>query len=44
VTPLPAEVTADDAKAGYKDGVLRISVPRRNYVVQKQIKIKVTGE
>ena len=44
VIDLPAEVTADDAKASYKDGVLRISIPRRNYVVQKEIKIKVTGE
>jgi len=44
VIDLPAEVAADDAKAGYKDGVLRISVPKRNYVVQKEIKIKVTGE
>ncbi len=41
---LPSEVAADEAKASYKDGVLRITIPKVRYVAQKEIKISVTGE
>ncbi len=30
VVPLPAEVEADSAKASYRDGVLRIELPKRH--------------
>ena len=41
---LPTEVEADEAKAGYQDGVLKVVIPKARLVVQKEIKIRVTGE
>ncbi len=41
---LPTDVVSDDAKAACRDGVLRVTVPKARYVLQKEIKIRVTGE
>jgi HSP20 family protein len=41
---LPADVMNDKAKAAYKDGVLRVTVSKAGYVLEKEIKIKVKGE
>lgn len=41
---LPEDVRSDEAKALYKDGVLRVTIPKVGYTLQKEIKIKVTGE
>ena len=38
---LPAGVQSDKAKAAYKDGVLRITMPKTEEVKPKQIKIDV---
>ena len=40
---LPTDVVSDEAKAAYKDGVLRVTIPKARFVLQKEIKIKVTG-
>jgi HSP20 family protein len=41
VVQLPAEVLGDKAKATYKDGVLKIIVPKSQKVLPKEIKIEV---
>jgi HSP20 family protein len=41
VIDLPAEVSADDARAVYKNGVLRITMPKRAREMQKEIRIEV---
>jgi HSP20 family protein len=41
VLQLPAEVMGDKAKATYKDGVLKITVPKSQKAVPKEIKIEV---
>lgn len=41
VIQLPAQVMGDKAKATYKDGVLRLSVPKSQKAVPKEIKINV---
>jgi HSP20 family protein len=41
VVQLPTEVVGDKAKATYKDGVLRITVPKSQKAVPKEIKIEV---
>jgi HSP20 family protein len=39
--PLPTSVQGDKAKANYKDGVLRIEIPKSEEAKPKQIKINV---
>jgi HSP20 family protein len=41
VVQLPTEVVADKAKATYKDGVLKITVPKSQKAVPKEIKIEI---
>ena len=41
VIQLPTEVIADKAKATYKDGVLKVTVPKSQKVVPKEIKVEV---
>lgn len=41
IVQLPAEVIVDKAKATYKDGVLKITVPRSQKAVPKEIKVEV---
>jgi len=41
VIQLPAEVVADKAKATYKDGVLKIVMPKSHKTLPKEIKIDV---
>ena len=41
---LTADVINDKAKAAYKDGVLRVTISKAGYVLEKEIKIKVRGE
>jgi HSP20 family protein len=41
VVQLPAEVVGDKAKATYKDGVLKITVPKSQKAVPKEIKVEV---
>lgn len=41
VITLPEEVNADKAEAVYKEGVLHISIPKREEVQPKQIKVSV---
>ncbi len=41
VIQLPTEVVADKAKATYKDGVLRISVPKSQKAMPKEIKVEI---
>jgi HSP20 family protein len=38
---LPSEVIGDKAKATYKDGVLKISVPKSQKAMPKEIKVEV---
>lgn len=38
---LPTEVVGDKAKATYKDGVLRITIPKSEKVVPKEIKVEI---
>lgn len=38
---LPAEVIADKAKASYKDGVLKIRIPKSPKVMPKEIRVEV---
>ena len=40
---LPQSVKADDVKAEYKDGVLTLTLPKREEAKPKTIKIKVSG-
>lgn len=41
IIPLPAEVLADKAKASYKDGVLKITIPKLQKTLPKEIKIEI---
>lgn len=41
VIDLPTEVSADDARAVYKNGVLRITMPKRAREMQKEIRIEI---
>jgi HSP20 family protein len=41
IIQLPADVVPDKAKATYKDGVLKITVPKSAKVVAKEVKIEV---
>jgi HSP20 family protein len=41
IIQLPTEVVGDKAKAAYKDGVLKITVPRSQKAVPKEIKVEV---
>jgi len=41
IIQLPAEVVGDKAKASYKDGVLKITIPKSQKVVPKEVKIEV---
>ncbi len=38
---LPAEVMADKAKATYKDGVLKIRIPKSQKIMPKEIRVEV---
>lgn len=38
--PLPVSVNADEAKANYKDGVLKIEVPKKKEISKKKIEIE----
>ena len=40
---LPAKVKGDKAEATYKDGLLRITIPKAAEVKEKTVKIKVKG-
>ncbi len=41
IVQIPAEVVGDKARATYKDGVLRISIPKSQKAVPKEIKVEV---
>ncbi len=41
VVQLPAQVLGDKAKATYKDGVLKITVPKSQKAVPKEIKVQI---
>ena len=41
IIQLPAEVVGDKAKASYKDGVLKITIPKSQKAVPKEVKIEV---
>ncbi len=41
IVQLPSEVLGDKAKASYKDGVLKITVPKSQKAVPKEVKIEV---
>ncbi|HOJ71113.1 MAG TPA: Hsp20/alpha crystallin family protein [Syntrophorhabdaceae bacterium] len=41
VVQLPTEVVADKAKATYKDGVLKITVPKTQKAMPKEIKVEI---
>ncbi len=41
IIQLPSEVVGDKAKASYKDGVLRITIPKSQRAVPKEVKIEV---
>ncbi len=41
VIQLPAEVTPEKAKATYKDGVLKVVVPKSAKVLPKEIKVEI---
>ncbi|HPU29408.1 MAG TPA: Hsp20/alpha crystallin family protein [Syntrophorhabdaceae bacterium] len=41
VIQLPTEVVADKAKATYKDGVLRITIPKSQKAMPKEIKVEI---
>lgn len=41
VVQLPTEVVADKAKATYKDGVLKITVPKSQKAMPKEIKVEI---
>jgi len=38
--PLPSNVKADDAKASYKDGILKIEIPKQKAIEKKKIEIE----
>ena len=41
VIDLPTDVSADDARASYKNGVLRITMPKRAREMRKEIRIEI---
>ncbi|MBP8625149.1 MAG: Hsp20/alpha crystallin family protein [Syntrophorhabdaceae bacterium] len=41
VIQLPVEVVGDKAKATYKDGVLKISIPKSQKAMPKEIKVEI---
>ena len=41
IIQLPAEVVGDKAKASYKDGVLKITIPKSQRAVPKEVKVEV---
>ena len=41
IIQLPSEVIGDKAKASYKDGVLKITIPKSQRAVPKEVKIEV---
>jgi HSP20 family protein len=41
IIQLPAEVVGDKAKASYKDGVLKITIPKSQKALPKEVKIEV---
>jgi HSP20 family protein len=41
IIQLPAEVLGDKAKASYKDGVLKITIPKSQKAVPKEVKVEV---
>ena len=41
IIQLPSEVVGDKAKASYKDGVLRITIPKSQRAVPKEVQIEV---
>ena len=41
IIQLPAEVVGDKAKASYKDGVLKITIPKSQKAVPKEVKVEI---
>lgn len=41
IIQLPSEVLGDKAKASYKDGVLKITIPKSQKAVPKEVKVEV---
>ncbi|MCX7857349.1 MAG: Hsp20/alpha crystallin family protein [Deltaproteobacteria bacterium] len=41
IIPLPCEILADKAKASYKDGVLKIVIPKLEKTIPREIKIEI---
>jgi HSP20 family protein len=41
IIQLPSEVVGDKAKASYKDGVLKIIIPKSQKAVPKEVKVEV---
>lgn len=41
IIQLPSEVVGDKAKASYKDGVLKVTIPRSQKTVPKEVKVEV---
>jgi HSP20 family protein len=41
IIQLPTDVIADKARATYKDGVLKITIPKSHKVVPKEIKVEI---
>ena len=41
IVQLPAQVVGDKARAAYKDGVLKITIPKSQKAVPKEIKVEI---
>ena len=41
IIQLPSEVVGDKAKASYKDGILKITIPKSQRAVPKEVKVEV---
>jgi HSP20 family protein len=41
IIQLPSEVVGDKAKASYKDGVLKITIPKSQKAVPKEVKVEI---
>jgi HSP20 family protein len=41
ILQLPSEVVGDKAKASYKDGVLKVTIPKSQKSVPKEVKVEV---
>lgn len=41
IIQLPSEVVGDKAKASYKDGVLKVTIPKSQKAVPKEVKVEV---